>query len=274
MGLSASQASPSKHPRTPTKYLDLPSEHWAELVDVWMCHPTQELNDAVAKHAEGIWPKPNLVFIGVSYLLVHGSDVVEDNMTVETKGEEWALVRCLCGQVIGKCKEQPETSEAPECKYYRFAKYAIRPVSPSATPLRLSLPAFFVEDMHCIAQMHANWRFVIYDEEQDKPRFLIWLFKPTIMLSWSTPNYRAISGEGKQLCAKVLFKVLDSSLTRETIDATLDMYPNFSRAESLSYPSSACRRLTTLLRDSNRIFPEDMRKMAGLDIGFLERAQP
>ena len=38
---------------------------------------------------------------------------------------------------------------------------------------RLSLPAFFVEDMHCIAQIHANWRFVIYDDEEDKPRFLV-----------------------------------------------------------------------------------------------------
>jgi hypothetical protein len=51
------------------------------------------------------------------------------------------------------------------------------------------------------------------------------------------------------------------------------MYPNFSRAESLFYPNSACRRLMALLSDSSRIFPDDMRKMAGLDIGFLERAQ-
>jgi len=238
-----------------------------------MCHPTQELNDAVAKHAEGIWPQPNQVFLGVSYLLVNEGDVVVDNMTVESKDEEWASVRCLCGHIIGKCKELPSDGGGAAHRCYRFAKYSIRPVCPPSIPIRLSLPAFFVEDMHCIAQMHANWRFVIYDEEQDKPRFLIWLFKPTIMLSWSTPNYRAISGEGKQLCAKVLFKILDSSLTRETIDATLDKYPNFSRAESLSYPNNACRRLMALLKDSSRIFPEDMRKMAGLDIGFLERAK-
>lgn len=27
-----------------------------------------------------------------------------------------------------------------------------------------------------------------------------------------------------------------------------------------------------LLANSNRVFPEEMRRMAGLDIGFLERA--
>lgn len=39
--------------------------------------------------------------------------------------------------------------------------------------IRLSLQAFFVDDMHCIALMHANWRFVIYDEEEDRPRLLV-----------------------------------------------------------------------------------------------------
>lgn len=46
----------------------------------------------------------------------------------------------------------------------------------------------------------------------------IWLFKPSIMMSWSTPTYRAISGEGNQLCAKVLFKILEPSVTKDTID--------------------------------------------------------
>jgi hypothetical protein len=81
----ASASSSIEHSKIPTSYLDLPSEHWAELVDAWMCHPTQELNEAVAKHAEGIWPQPNQVFLGVSYLLVHEGDVVTGNMTVESK---------------------------------------------------------------------------------------------------------------------------------------------------------------------------------------------
>jgi len=240
-----------------------------------MCHPSQQLTDAISKHAqEGIWPRPGAgqVFLGVSHVVVCEEDVVKDNLRLEREGEEWTFARCLCGAVIGKCKDVEGENESYKC--YRFAKYSIRPVSPTSEHVRLSLPAFFVEDMHCIAQMHANWRFVIYDDEEDKPRFLIWLFKPSIMMSWSTPTYRAISGEGKQLCAKVLYKILDSNITKETIDPTLNKYPNFSRAEPFYYPMSACRRLINLLKDSNRVFPEEMRQMAGLDIGFLERVQP
>jgi hypothetical protein len=31
----------------PLKYIDLPSEHWAEMVEAWMCHPSQTLSAQV-----------------------------------------------------------------------------------------------------------------------------------------------------------------------------------------------------------------------------------
>lgn len=55
------------------RYTPLPSEHWAELLDAWMCHADQQLTDEVGKHArEGgaIWPKSEEeVCVGSSYLL-------------------------------------------------------------------------------------------------------------------------------------------------------------------------------------------------------------
>lgn len=86
-------------PRTPpspgpTTYHDLPSTHWSELIDAWMCHPSQTLSGALTRYAEeGIWPKAGQVFLGVSYLLVRGGagrrgeggegDVVEGDLTLE-----------------------------------------------------------------------------------------------------------------------------------------------------------------------------------------------
>ncbi|KAF8761369.1 HECT-like Ubiquitin-conjugating enzyme (E2)-binding [Rhizoctonia solani] len=40
------------------RYDDLPSEHWVELLDAWMCHPDQQVTAELAKRAEGIWPMP------------------------------------------------------------------------------------------------------------------------------------------------------------------------------------------------------------------------
>jgi len=51
-------------------YRDLPSEHWAELVESWMCHSDQKLNEHVEKHGKkGFWPSPGQALVGGSYIL-------------------------------------------------------------------------------------------------------------------------------------------------------------------------------------------------------------
>jgi hypothetical protein len=51
-------------------YRDLPSEHWEELVEAWMCHSDQKLNSQVANHGKrGFWPSAGQAFVGGSYIL-------------------------------------------------------------------------------------------------------------------------------------------------------------------------------------------------------------
>ena len=52
----------------------------------------------------------------------------------------------------------------------------------------------------------------------------------------------------------------------------LNKYPGFPQAEYLFYPLIVCRRLAALLRESNTAYPESMRTMTGLDVGWLRRA--
>ncbi len=40
-------------------------------------------------------------------------------------------------------------------------------------PTRVPLSAFIVEDMNEFVQAHATYRFVIVDEEEDRPRILV-----------------------------------------------------------------------------------------------------
>ena len=55
---------------------------------------------------------------------------------------------------------------------------------------------------------HATYRFVIVDEEEDKPRILVWLFKPSMRLSYLTPTQYVIPQHASIRGAKVLFKLL------------------------------------------------------------------
>lgn len=63
-----------------SSYRDLPSEHWEELVDAWMCHTDQNLHEHVAKHSRGFWPGTGQALIGGSYILFEESSVVKTNL--------------------------------------------------------------------------------------------------------------------------------------------------------------------------------------------------
>jgi hypothetical protein len=128
---------------------------------------------------------------------------------------------------------------------YRLAKYAIKPVSPTAEcvlistwrcashhltnkivrPLRIPLSSFIVEDMMEYVQAHATYRFILHDDEEERPRILvrphtsrvctglsclsqIWLFKPSMRIAYSTPTQYFLSKVGYIHGAKVLYKIL------------------------------------------------------------------
>ena len=78
--ICASCSLPLVHGSRITRYDDLPSEHWAELVDAWMCHTDQTLNAQVARHAKGFWPQSGQALVGGSYILFDKSAAVSANL--------------------------------------------------------------------------------------------------------------------------------------------------------------------------------------------------
>lgn len=78
--ICASCSLPLVHGARIMRYDDLPSEHWAELVDAWMCHADQALNAQVARHATGFWPQSGQALVGGSYILFDKSAAVSANL--------------------------------------------------------------------------------------------------------------------------------------------------------------------------------------------------
>jgi ubiquitin-protein ligase E3 D len=52
----------------------------------------------------------------------------------------------------------------------------------------------------------------------------------------------------------------------------LNKYPGFPQAEHLHYPFEVCQRLAAVLKESTTAYPESMRTMTGLDVGWLQRS--
>lgn len=79
------------------EYRDLPSEHWAELVDAWMCHSDQRLHDHVQKHSrDGFWPSEGEALVGGSYILFEASAVVQSNLWPATQEDHKVRFRLSC----------------------------------------------------------------------------------------------------------------------------------------------------------------------------------
>jgi len=100
----------------------------------------------------------------------------------------------------------------------------------------------------------------------------MWLFKPSIRLSYMIPTEYFMKRNGSIHAAKVLYKVIRPSTNSTDLKHLLNKYPGFPQAEYLFYPLDICRRLAGLLQESTGSYPESMRTMTGLDVGWLHRA--
>ncbi|KAG1876394.1 HECT-like ubiquitin-conjugating enzyme-binding-domain-containing protein [Suillus subluteus] len=255
------------------KYRDLPSEHWEELVDAWMCHADQTLHNHVAKHGRGFWPEDSEALVGCGYILFQQSAIVSNNVSCTEQplrdGESW-LARCICGAVIGRRHER-HSPDGIASAMYRLFKYAVRPVSQIAELPRFPMSAFIMQDMLEHVSAHATYRFVISDEEEERPRILVWLFKPKIRVSYMLRTPYLLPKQGSIDASKVLYKILGPSSSTMALEDLLARYPGFPQAEHLFYPISVCRKLAGLLTESTHSYPENIKTMTGLHVGWLNR---
>jgi len=139
----------------------------------------------------------------------------------------------------------------------------------SCSPLRPPLSVFIVADMMELVQAHATWKFAIRDEEDDKVRILIWLFNPSISLSYASAKPYVLPKSGTVQVAKVFFKLVGPTENIDLLNLRTT-YPQFAQAEHLYYPLNICHSLAMLLRESNRAYPSAHRVMNGLDMGWLQ----
>lgn len=255
------------------KYRDLPSEHWEELVDAWMCHADQTLHNHVSKYGRGFWPEDSEALVGCGYILFQQSAIVSNNVSCTERplrdGESW-LARCICGAIIGRRHER-HSPDGTVSAMYRLFKYAVRPVSQIAELPRFPMSAFIMQDMLEHVSAHATYRFVISDEEEERPRILVWLFKPKIRVSYMLPTPYLLPKQGSIDASKVLYRILGPSSSTMALEDLLARYPGFPQAEHLFYPISICRKLAGLLTESTHSYPENIKTMTGLHVGWLNR---
>ncbi|KAG0232920.1 hypothetical protein BGW42_007829 [Actinomortierella wolfii] len=73
------------------RIVDLPSEHWQELVECWMCHDEEDIKEL----REGdLGAREGQVLVGATYLLIHALDIDQDALQVHPDAKKidlWVL---------------------------------------------------------------------------------------------------------------------------------------------------------------------------------------
>ena len=71
-------------PAPPARYRDLPSEHWEELIEAWICHPEGQTLAKIGTHGSNgsfeFWPTREEALVGGSYVLFDGEAVARGNI--------------------------------------------------------------------------------------------------------------------------------------------------------------------------------------------------
>ncbi|KAH0826560.1 HECT-like ubiquitin-conjugating enzyme-binding-domain-containing protein [Lanmaoa asiatica] len=264
----------------PTQYRDLPSEHWEELIDAWICHPEGQTLAKTGMHGAdgngkgngfGFWPTRDEALVGGSYVLFDAEGIAGGNIKcvgVRERSGNTRLAQCLCGATLGRQHDRVH-EDSSVSRMYRLLKYAIRPISATSQIPKIPMSAFVLHDMLEHVQAHATYRFVLSDEEDERPRLLIWLFKPRIRISYMLLAPALLPKSGTIDASKVLYKILGPTSATSDFKGILHKYPGFPQAEYLFYPMDVCRKLAALLKESTASYPESMRTMTGLDVGWL-----
>ncbi|SCV74265.1 BQ2448_6697 [Microbotryum intermedium] len=283
-----------------SKYNALPSEHWAELLDAWMCHQDQTLSDDLIAKGKGIQPRAGEGMVGSSYLLFdralaknwHRMPLTGEPEQTES-GDTLYPAQCdSCSSMIG-FEVAPAQASDTSTRCFRLHKFATYPISLRApgSPLkdapRYSLAIHITAELLELGQAHACHRFIVEDREHDKARLLLWLFNPSVRLSFSvmtTPGVEVLEDSSRQPsptfpgaapvtkrsmnAVKVFFIVVENEADEECQEFIASP---MSTCERTQYPLSIITRLTELLRASSSIYPSDKRRWGQLEVGFLER---
>lgn len=64
------------------KIKDLPSEHWYELVECWICHETKP--EEHQARMRPILARPDTLLVGTTYFLIHPDNLIRDNIKVDS----------------------------------------------------------------------------------------------------------------------------------------------------------------------------------------------
>ncbi|KAJ8651618.1 hypothetical protein O0I10_012807 [Lichtheimia ornata] len=270
----------------------LPSEHWYELVECWICHETKP--EEHRARMQPISARPQTLLAGTTYLLIHPDDLKNDQQQVSvvmneastlspdkwTISRQWIPVQCKqCQSPLGEGQYDKAEDNTISLLGVKLYKYCISPI-----PMETTLPIFldfFTFDLLDAVKAHATYRFIIQDRENRKVQFLLWMFSWNTRIIYNKGFEDQVTKRSDKIHDKKVMKVLylDCTQSNEMVDDHMQAWKKDKSADHLMYPASCCKLVLKSLQQSNQILPPYMRTINNpvmklqhnFSVGFLER---
>ncbi|CAO1621961.1 unnamed protein product [Sympodiomycopsis kandeliae] len=262
-----------------TTYTALPSEHWEELIDSWMCHSDQLLNASVARGREGLEDNSGLklgeIRVADGYIVSSVEALIGD----ATNHFSDRKVYCsACGTTLGQLVPLKGSSAGPDSQIQesnlldfslRLEKYAL--AMPAGAASYSPLLLYVADELESKSRAHATRYFMLTDESNGEEMALLWLFQPFLSLSLSLtaavkevlqlPSSHQINDQLVLLASKILFVQTEEAGSTTGPGRFAFAMGSSQDTETLCLPRECCDALLKALRVTNELYPPSRRKL-------------
>ncbi|KAL2912076.1 E3 ubiquitin-protein ligase E3D [Polyrhizophydium stewartii] len=260
-GSDGGSGAPSGPARLFRKHIDLPSQHWHEMLECWACHHEDYSSTLQGQEGGLIFAQKSAILVGDSDLVVHPDDARLDRVAVVYTGNEsvfrstrWIRLTCRrCMYPVGECfmhRDAPaDSTDVAHIKIIKFFKYRVNALLNDGRRVHMPFEQCFARDLLESAKAHATYRFFVHDEDADN-HALPAVFVGAIAVS-----------------LKILFRICDFGAQREAEPLSLD---EATKSDRVHLPGDLVAALVCALRrNASAYVPAPERRLFWHDASVL-----
>ncbi|ERF71020.1 hypothetical protein EPUS_03300 [Endocarpon pusillum Z07020] len=240
----------------PLQFKALPSEHWAEMMDIWHCHRPQDIEPSQGEDArqaadsKGYGASTKLkAAAGIAFVDTASFLFAEQSCKdVQTHNSE--LHCATCKALLGAIDVSAEG-----WRLYK-SSLSLRP-SPTAEWQSFPPEIFISSQLLSLIGSSAARKFIIHPHDDTKQGLLIWVFNPDMRYSSSRRSELVVRA------LKIFYQ------NAEDPQKLLDEHQ--ASFEELPLPASVFDSLKNVLIESTEFLPPSARKFQDWTIGLIDR---
>jgi hypothetical protein len=252
--------------------VDLPSDHWFEMMDCWLCVPSDISRFEGQIGIGSLAAKENEILIGRTFFILHPNNIIKDTFIINENYEIkqtlkyiWKEIKCKqCNQNIGFALVN--TSVNDEVVAIKFHKYKLNMEMYSSETNKvtkfnkINFVECFVVDLFEYANSRASFKFMVKNKNEELYG-LIWL------LNWNL--YITTNNFGDENISSKAVKLLYIDCTNNKDLPIIQQWKDTNQCDVLIYDDECCKELMNYLNKSNKAMPEDQRIFNNFNVGFI-----